>query len=38
MVVMLGLTEKMDWLVSNQELTKVHIIKSAVYVAKNQAD
>ena len=33
--VMLGLTEKMGWPVTNQELAKVQIIKSAVYVAKN---
>ena len=33
--IMLGLTEKMGWPVTNQELAKVQIIKSVVHVAKN---
>ena len=32
------ITEKMGWLVNNQEFAKVQIIKSIVYVAKNLAD
>ena len=34
MVVMVGLTERMDWLATNQELAEVQIV-SVVYVAKN---
>ena len=35
MVVMVGLTEKMGWLATNQELAEVQIVRSVVYVAKN---
>ena len=38
MVVMLGLTEEMCLLVTNKEHAKMQIIKSVVYVAKNQVD
>ena len=32
---MLGLTEKMGWLVTNQQFAKLQIMRSVVYVAKN---
>ena len=35
MVVMVGLTENMGWLATNQELAEVQIVISVVYVAKN---
>lgn len=38
MVAKLGLTEKMDCLVTNKELAEVQNIKSVVYVAKNFTD
>ena len=38
MVAMLGLTEKMDWLVINWELAKVQIIKHVVHVGKTFTD